>query len=277
MLVSFLFWNVMKRPLQTHLARIVSHHRVNVVMVAECNIATNEIEAVLQESTGQPYYFSAPLSDTDRKEEKIQLFTTFQSEVIAPQFSEPMGRLVIRRFSIPGVPDTLLAMVHLVSLTNFDRDDQSDLAQIMAKDIIRAEMDTGISRTILVGDLNMNPFDRGVSSATGFHGVMTKQRAAQGNREVQGRSYRFFYNPMWGFFGDQTPGPAGTFHRSAGDSLNYFWNIYDQVLLRPELMEGLRALHILDSDSVESLVTPNGTPISSRISDHLPLFFQLEL
>ena len=53
--------------------------------------------------------------------------------------------------------------------------------------------------------------------------------------------------------------------------------MYDQVLLRPELMNTLRDLRILTSDGVEPLVTPNGTPKKSNASDHLPLFFQLEL
>src|SRR5262249_10143860 len=30
---------------------------------------------------------------------------------------------------------------------------------------------------------------------------------------------------------DRTPGPPGTYYRSSSQSVNYFWNTYDQVLL----------------------------------------------
>lgn len=58
----------------------------------------------------------------------------------------------------------------------------------------------------------MNPFDEGVVKAAGLHAMMTKATANERFRTVQGREYPFFYNPMWGFFGDRTDGPAGTFH-----------------------------------------------------------------
>ncbi len=171
----------------------------------------------------------------------------------------------------------MLAVVHFPSRVNYEENDQTLEATVLAEDLGRAERDTGIPRTILVGDLNMNPFHPGVSGAQALHAVMTKQLAERGERTVRGRSYRFFYNPMWGHFGDRTTGPPGTYHWPASNPLNYYWNIYDQVLLRPELMHSLRDLRILDSDGIESLVTQSGTPKKSNGSDHLPLFFQLEL
>ena len=87
----------------------------------------------------------------------------------------------------------------------------------------------------------------------------------------------FFYNPMWGCFGDRTPGPPGSFYLGTSKPVNYFWNIYDQVLLRPGLVDALRDLAILDTDGSESLLTKAGLPQTSGGSDHLPLFFQLNL
>jgi hypothetical protein len=131
-------------------------------------------------------------------------------------------------------------------------------------------------RTVLVGDFNMNPFDAGVVSAHALHAVMTKDVARRGSREVRGEEYPFFYNPMWGCFGDRTAGPPGSFYLGASKPVNYFWNVYDQVLLRPGLMDSLRELAVLDSDGVESLLTASGLPQTSSGSDHLPLFFQLD-
>ena len=193
------------------------------------------------------------------------------------QFDDLTGSLTIRRLQLTGIPEILLAVVHFPSRVNYDETDQILAATELIEDIEQVEHDSGIPRTILVGDLNMNPFHPGVAGAGALHAVMTRQLAECRERTVKGRSYRFFYNPMWGYFGDRTPGPPGTFRLSAAKPLDYFWYMYDQVLLRPELMDALQALQILDSDGIEPLVTQSGTPKISTASDHLPIFFQLEL
>ena len=43
----------------------------------------------------------------------------------------------------------------------------------------------------------MNPFDPGVTSGEGFHGVMDKRIAEKGSRKIVGKVRDFFYNPMW--------------------------------------------------------------------------------
>jgi hypothetical protein len=57
--------------------------------------------------------------------------------------------------------------------------------------------------------------------------------------------------------------------------LNYFWAIYDQVLLRPSLAPALTEVSILDHDGQESLLTANGLPDIANASDHLPLLVRL--
>ncbi len=135
----------------------------------------------------------------------------------------------------------------------------------------------GHQRTVLVGDLNMNPFDLGMVGAQALNAVMTRDLARSEGRVVAGRSYRFFYNPMWGCFGDRTPGPAGTFFYSASNPRSYYWHLFDQVLLRPALMDALVELRILEDDGQESLLTDRRRPRSSEASDHLPVLFRLDL
>ena len=277
MLVSFLFWNLMKQPLQNRLARIVAAHEVDVIVLAECVVAPDMIVAALKQSTGQDYHFSVPIVEN----QKTQVFTRLNKSALTHQLNDYTGSLTVHRLRLEGITDILLATVHFPSRVNNSESDQTQAAAVMSEDIVKAEQDTGITRTILVGDLNMNPFDDGVSAAHTLNAVMTKQLAARGERKARGRLYRFFYNPMWGHFGDRTTGPSGTYYFHSSTPTNHYWYMYDQVLLRPELMDTLRDLQILTSDGVESLVTQNGTPkVSNKTSvgsDHLPLFFQLEL
>jgi hypothetical protein len=106
---------------------------------------------------------------------------------------------------------------------------------------------------------------------------MVQDVARASERIVAGRPFRFFYNPMWGHFGDRTPGPPGTYYHGPASPEAYYWNLFDQVLLRPDLMTTLTELRILDHDGTEPLVTGKGRPRSAELSDHLPVLFRLNL
>lgn len=114
--------------------------------------------------------------------------------------------------------------------------------------------------------------------AGGLHAVMSRDllERRDGERTVRGVGYSLFYNPMWGVLGDRTPGPPGTYYRASSESVNYFWNTYDQVLLRQELMSHLRDVLVPDNDGVNSLLTAAGLPDKVSGSDHLPLVFRLD-
>jgi hypothetical protein len=62
---------------------------------------------------------------------------------------------------------------------------------------------------------------------------------------------------MWGYFGDALDGPPGTYYDSRSEPVTYFWNIFEQVLIRPTLLDAFvpASLKILDSDGDETLLT----------------------
>jgi len=167
-----------------------------------------------------------------------------------------------------------------VSKLHWDSDSQTQKCTVLARTISEGEQRVGHKRTLVVGDLNMNPFEPGVVGAAGLHGVMTRQIASRGARTVQGRSYEFFYNPMWGVFGDGSPGPPGTYYYDDSRHVNYSWNVFDQVLLRPEL------LHSFSNDQLQVLTRAGNTLLTKGVdgvidgrnaSDHLPVLFRLNL
>ncbi|HTU17781.1 MAG TPA: hypothetical protein VMG10_06920 [Gemmataceae bacterium] len=124
----------------------------------------------------------------------------------------------------------------------------------------------------------MNPFEEGVTAALGLHAVLTRALADRVERTVQGMAYRFFYNPMWGFWGDRSAGPAGTYYHRSSSVGELFWHMFDQVLLRPDLMHKVHDLMIVDCIQGEHLVSgPSSLPRAADYSDHLPLVFRLDL
>src|SRR5262249_35696794 len=148
-----------------------------------------------------------------------------------------------------------LAVAHLVSKLHTDPDSQSIEAMRIADEIRYAEHEQHLTRTILVGDLNMNPFENGVVAARGLHGIMSQQIAKKGSRTVQDTDYPYFYNPMWNFLGDLSQNPPGTYYFSGGQHIEFFWNMFDQVMIRPELLTHFKAhstriIHVVGKTSL---------------------------
>lgn len=268
-MLSFLFWNIGKNPLQHRVARMASHFGADFVMLAECPVLAEEVLQALNAIAPSPYHLPPSLG------RRIQLFTRLSAGAVTEEFNS--SRMTIRHINPTAPSGVLLAVAHFPSRGLWDDKDQTLWATVPAQDVRRVEQKTGHARTVLVGDLNMNPFDAGIIGAHALHAVMSRDLAERGGRQVDGEIYPFFYNPMWGSFGDRTPGPPGTFFLTGSKPGSYFWNMYDQVLLRPALMDRLQQLQILDSDGYESLVTKAGRPKKSDCSDHLPLLFRLDV
>ncbi len=97
-------------------------------------------------------------------------------------------------------------------------------------------------------------------------------------RTVQGDEYRFFYNPMWSHLGDARSDTAGSYFYNSAEQVNYFWNMFDQVLQRPELARRFDPgrLRIVTSVGTLSLARPDGRPDRKIGSDHLPIVFELD-
>jgi hypothetical protein len=82
---------------------------------------------------------------------------------------------------------------------------------------------------------------------------------------------------MWRFFGERPHKPSGTYYYERAEHVVYFWNIFDQVLVRPSLIDGLNddAIRVIDAIGATSLTHPDGRPNRDVGSDHLPVFFEL--
>jgi hypothetical protein len=83
---------------------------------------------------------------------------------------------------------------------------------------------------------------------------------------------------MWGHLGDVVSQTAGSYFYDNAEHVNYFWNMFDQVLIRPELVSRFDSdqLRIITSVGHRSLVRPDGRPDGATYSDHLPIIFELE-
>jgi hypothetical protein len=271
-MLTVLFWTIGRRSLSRRTARIADRWRVDIVFLAECD-SPGWVTRRLNEAAGGARFFQATTSS------RLTIFTRFIPNRLRA-LSETNYYSIRELEAVPGLRDSLIVVAaHLPSKREVTDQNQIPDAANLSRAIAAAEDRLGHTRTLLVGDLNMNPFEFGVAAGAGLHGVMTREIARLGTRTVREREYRFFYNPMWRFFGDGTPGPAGSHFYWRADEQCFFWNIYDQAMIRPALLDRFASdgVQILDSDGADSSLGSNGRPDADRGTDHLPILLRLDV
>ena len=211
------------------------------------------------------------------QQSKIHLFTRFKRNLMQIRLEKP--RWTIREMQLPGLESVTLVVVHLPDKGQASNASQFSLCCELATDIKSVESQVGHERTLVVGDFNMNPWEDGMLAANGLHAETTRAIAGKRTRLISEQEHRYFYNPMWNFFGDATRGPAGTYFFRRAEMVRMSWNIFDQVLLRPTLLPYFETeeLEILAGDGKRSFLTRSGTPTTQQSSDHLPILFKLNL
>jgi endonuclease/exonuclease/phosphatase (EEP) superfamily protein YafD len=219
--MTFLLWNLKGKDLSTELDELTRQHRPDVLILLESQATDGKILAALNSTHGSAYHLPRTLCRS------VRIYTSFPRRFITP-LSES-HRYTIRRIALPLKPEILLVAVHLPSRLHWRAASQSMECVELSREIQDAERKAKHTRTILLGDLNANPFDDGLVSANGLNAVMTRTIAARGSKTVQSRQFPFFYNPMWGHFGDRVDGPAGTYYYEHGEHVGYYWNMFDQV------------------------------------------------
>jgi hypothetical protein len=274
-MVSILFWNLAQNPKTIpSIVRLAVRYEVDVFFLAECPNEVDSIAALLSER-GRGSYRVA-----DRGLTKVRGVSLLPaSDLFVHSNNGPQDMTIWNLVnSDPGRIQTQIAVVHLLSKVGGNQPaDQQAVATRIAQEIVEYEDREGCYDTVLLGDLNMNPFEPGMVIVSGLHATMTKRIATLADRKWRGERYRRFYNPMWGLFGDRTPGPAGTHYWESSVTSNQHWHMFDQVLLRPSLIDRLISIEIVDHDGIESLVDEDGSATRAYLSDHLPIHLVLEI
>ena len=73
-LITFLFWNINKKPLGRSIANIVKHYDIDILILAENPIPDGELRSLLSKGTGNSFY--VPQSRC----KKISIFSKFSKK-----------------------------------------------------------------------------------------------------------------------------------------------------------------------------------------------------
>lgn len=159
-----------------------------------------------------------------------------------------------------------LFATHFPSKLYTSEDNRRLIAGILKNDIEQYD------KVLVVGDFNCNPFEKTMSALSGLLSLPTRKYK---KRKVDGIEKKILYNPMWKFFGDFESIP-GTYFYNSSDDLNYYWNLFDQVLVSQEMVDlfNNESLEIIKKINKKSLIKRN--KINKELSDHLPIVFSLK-
>ncbi len=273
-MITFLFWNINRKPLERLLRLLVEAHAPHILILAECRVPSDELLVALNGKGIYTYRLILdPISLSGPS--RLVLLSRLPRPAVRPIGGLP--EVTLYRVKPFQGEELLLVAMHLPSKLYLTDVAQALLASRLPTLIASGERSVKHQRTIVIGDLNMDPFEAGVTSSETLHAVMDRQIALRESRQVAGQHRSLFYNPMWSRLGDGTSGPPGTYYMAASGPVATYWYTLDQVLIRPDLLPNFKDenLHVLTQAGDVELLTKAGIPNTIIASDHLPLLFTI--
>ncbi len=262
---QILFWNVNKKDLTGLVCEIAASTDADVVVLNENTVPSADTLQQLQSEVLESFYYPTAISEARFhcfcKKPELDLSETNAA------FRTSVRALRIGRHRL------LLALVHGVDSRNYDREAQQSSAQSLASDMRLIKDQQNTNKLIMLGDFNINPYDRGMNLAAGLNAMMTKACVERGSRKLNGKRYDFYYNPMWSLFGDNTAGPAGTVYDTSSQG-PYGWSMFDQVIMSYSVIDLFCDVKIVTEAGTKSLMDQKGRPDTKNASDHFPILVE---
>lgn len=271
--ILYLFWNINGKNLTNEIVQMIEEHNIGVVILAEAgNLDWQHLLYELERKGLNFTYCNA----FNGQESDIMVFHLKQEQIELMKCA--------RHYSVYKVhnKDSVYTMfvVHLLSgcfknesarITRLTR--MSQLFEKIEEEIYEEEE----FRSFVIGDFNLQPFSAGIIGSMSFNATFSMYKAKEdGVRIVDHEKRRFYFNPMWRLMGKNEEA-LGTYYSSSDEGDNsFYWYTWDQVLIRPALIDQFNfdEFSIIDSVGSEHLVTQNQV-ISRAYSDHLPIKFEI--
>ena len=255
--MKILFWNLKNNSNEKWIAKAIQENEIDIALFAEYhNTSFERIISSLESSYTQHDGYGGC--------EKITLLC---KQAVSTIVKREQNRYTLYSCTTEESSYNIIG-VHLPSKPLSDSDDRKNVIRDIVTDICEQERVLNNRHTIVIGDFNCNPFDEEMIQKDSFNAVLFKPIINyQDIIEYNSKRFRRFYNPIIHYLSETTQ-TYGSFYYSSGNKALY-WNSFDQVLVRKELIDSIYSLEYLNTINGKKLikdVKPNAS-----ISDHLPL------
>lgn len=276
-MIRCLFWNINRKNLVQELYNMVLENDIDIVMLVEAeNLDVQHFISRLKEC-GRNFEKKEILS----RQREIILLAEAKFKVAIYKEEKYFAAYKVRK----GGKNLLLVTVHFTSAmfrSELARNQRAnDLSRAIEKleEVCNTEALSAGEKTystIVAGDFNLQPFSTGIIGMHGFHAIMDSEKAMKGYRGGNGSEVKFFYNPTWSLFGRRDHALGTYYFDSDQDDNLFYWYMFDQVLIRPELIEAFvwEEFEVIDHIGEDSLIR-NHRIYKKKYSDHLPIKFAI--
>jgi hypothetical protein len=270
--IKVLFWNINRESNFSSIQLCTDIFDADILILAESFIPDN---IILQETGLKKIESKLKNQLTNLAMNENNLTPKLYARINIEHYNIAVsGRLSFYLLDTIEYGEIILASIHFPSKLFYDGASQSHIASLYSKWIKEIEAQRKHSKTILIGDFNMNPFEQGMIEPNAFNATLSYLIAKSGKRRFHFDDYEYFYNPMWNWLGDREHStgnyklPGSYYYKSTSDVSQIYWNVFDKVIVRPSIID------VIDYSSLKIIdVIPN-EKLKTNI-DHLPIRFQL--
>lgn len=265
--MNLLFWNIYKKDLSLLVANLCKEKDIDIVILSEHDNFDIELFLSKMRQMNFPMELKTFIPDS-----RCLVFS--KEEVICECFLE-RNRYSVHKVKVNDIEFHLVSL-HTIAQNNHDTMRQSGAIGRIKVQIEAMEQDEGSYLTLLIGDFNMNPFDRGMIDFYGLNATMSIDEAKKVYRVVDSEKYMYFYNPMWHYMGNHDMETLGTYYyRNTNHTLD--WNTFDQILVRPQMLDvfDINNIEVITKLGEIHLISSNSLPLKASYSDHLPLYCEI--
>lgn len=271
-LLSFLFWNIQGNELSSTIYDLVVDNNYPEILI---------FSETTQKSRSKIELLLLPLGYISRTQLKgkvrVAIFDKLTKIKVLCLREDQRFTSIIYQINEDNI---MLTGVHLDSPIAYpDSNDRYVRAVDHFRLIENTEQLYDVKKTILIGDFNMNPYDKGMASEFSFKATHCK-RTAQNSLVHK----RYFFNPSWTVFGNDLTvsdgKPPGTIYYQPRNKETYvdFWHVFDQVLIRSDLFSDYTySFEVITRTSKVRLLNEELIPDKRRFSDHLPIKYSIKI
>ncbi|AJH72789.1 hypothetical protein BC30048_4154 [Bacillus cereus] len=260
--MNCLFWNVNLDKLNSDIVDIVLENQIDILALAEYE---DDMDDLKRRFLSEKY----DIYELENLGSRVTVLTTYLPGSIE-RIADKRHYLLFRA-PHPSAGKIMFGFTHFFSKSMKDENDYVSKTGRLIHLIEDKESEIQSDYTVLAGDFNMNPFEKGMLQGGCLHAFPTVFEAKKNKRKLDEEEYKFFYNPMWKYFGGNGE-VLGTYYTTPTHTYGLYWNIFDQVLYRPSLMEMFEDVEIKTKIKGRNLIENN----KILVSDHLPIYFKIK-
>lgn len=258
--VNLLFWNMKNNSNETWVEHLIRERNVDIALFAEYK--STSFNTVVSNLPGYIQYDGYG---------GCQKITLLCKKPLAVKVKREQNRYTLYSCTCEQVLYNIIG-IHLPASPSSNPNDRKNVIRDIIHDIEEQEKEEKHKNTIVIGDFNCNPFDEEIIQKDSFNAVLFKELIKKQEVVIYNeKRWRRFYNPILTFLSEDTK-TYGSLYYSSGIAPLY-WNSFDQVLVRKELIDRVSSLEYIKQINGKSLlkdVKPNDS-----ISDHLPLIVEI--